>query len=136
MIVNYTCKFCHTPGAVEIEESKDVEISIAKWVSMLACNRCADYHSERLVCSAAVRGIAIAFMQLKSALSANELEVPTAMRQAFQRRCAKWTKRFVTNAANFYRRVPAWEPEMVEQIMEKPERWGDTLAQIFRTVTR
>ena len=147
--IAYTCKFCHTPRAVDADipdgwsdqppgykrgVSLRIPLEISIWQSMLACNRCADFErsrrdqEDRILKAAGALLIARANRLNPSALDA-------ASRKIDERLCLL-TKELATIICDHYHKMDVWDREFVNQIMDQPEKTNAALRFYHRSVSR
>lgn len=126
--IAYNCPKCGKPGEGKADPGVDQQ-----WVDTLAkllhCNRCADFLDRHCVLERRIRGAA--FIVLSAEHSKDKAAVIDAMRD----RLIDLTKTFAHLVCDFYRKVFTWEPDFVEQLIEKPEKAG-RIIQLYEEMIR
>lgn len=112
---DYKCKFCGKPGSVsyEIESGTETMFSIEKWLSMLACNRCADFRSN-------VRMTTDRIGRICAIYHAATLAHGDTARAATREKLTAPVQNLTRIVCDYYRMRRLDDPEFVEILMDRP----------------
>lgn len=116
MTKTVTCKFCPTPVTVVIDDGALEFMDLNKWLSMAACNRCADYREKR---RSVLDAMARATRQIESdkllgRFSSEHVESARGV-------VMKIFGRFATLACDHYHTEKSADALIVENILENPD---------------
>ena len=121
MNIPYHCKFCKKPGDAKFDGTNpDVVYKMPLWLSMLACDRCADYRMER---RKFIEGIRKACNSYQAALSDMSGERLAAKRNAVEAALEHATKKLSAVVCEHYRVTNVWHREFVNMLMDHPDNW-------------
>lgn len=123
------CKFC---GAdCEVEQHEDCPDDWAeKLLAMVACNRCADFRTNLSTHGADVHKACANYIQVL-----NSNKGTTEKEQQMRRTLEILTRRIADTACRFYRLKPVvWDPDFVQQIMERPDKSWAIISTYIRMV--
>ena len=124
MTVNYQCKFCQRPGAIEIEETPGINFQISKWKSFLACNRCADYMTSKRTVEDKIKRISINLIQARQLNSKKLPEFEGKVRE----KLVYLTKDYTAIVCKYFDKLNEWDIELVNMLMEKPYKFTQILS--------
>jgi hypothetical protein len=124
--VGTTCKFCRQPITVQIADSYDELSDPLKLLPLAACNHCADLRVERrkleskiqFICKLREFGPKVPSPE-KNRDTRSILETHT---KAYAKLIARWHEMDGMS----------WDEEVVNQIMDHPENWGEVLGRLWR----
>jgi hypothetical protein len=119
------CKFCHRPGAVIIDDGYAELGDPYKIIPLYCCDRCADLRVERRNLEARIgKGCSLAALLPEGQSKQREAirSILERLTKAYARMVARWN----------HMDGELWESALVEQMMEKPNQWGQTLGQLWR----
>ena len=123
--VRATCKFCKKPITLEIADSYTHDH--LKLIPLACCNACADNRIERRSVERKIQ-LVVTCLALAGSNKTEKL-VETSRAQI-----TKLTKAYAHLIAKWHRMEgELWEPYIVDQIMERPEQWGDTIGHMWRS---
>ena len=114
-----SCKFCALPISLHVHPDSLGMFSMAVWVKLAACNKCADYHTRRNAITHGVQRLANLAFQATASTNVDD------KRDAINRchtKLTELTRKLATNAADHYRNGFIWEPDWVEQILNQPDK--------------
>lgn len=131
--IQYTCKFCKKPGVV-ITENVDVEWknALAFLNVSLACNRCADYHTNRIKLTEPIVGLATCLKQVRYYQPKKQEEVEAKIMDRLTNR----TRQYAENICKFCRRELVWDANLPAQIFETPDNAWRHLEMYGRMIFR
>ena len=120
-----SCKFCHRPITVEIDDDYASLGDPFKIIPLASCDHCADLRVER-------RGLEFRLARASSIVSllpVGEAKKREAMRAILER----LTRAYAKLIARWHRMDgELWEPGIVDQIMDNPLKWGNTIGHMWR----
>jgi len=108
------CKFCRIPVTLKIDPDALGMFNMETWKAMAACNRCADYHTDRLATSRAVYDTAMKHLR---SVQAND----EAKADKHRSKLTELTRKLANLASKHYRVGLTWEPSWVDQLIDQPE---------------
>ena len=120
--IDYECKFCGRKGTAHYHEDAGVE-NVEFWKSLLACNRCADFHSARLRLFRSITDVCTHVVQARTGNFKNREELETRSREILE----SSTKKLCELVSNFYRLTNLWSNDFVEVLMERPDAAWNSL---------
>jgi hypothetical protein len=112
-----TCKFCHLPITIEVDDSYTRDPY--KIIPLACCDFCSDIRVER-------RGLEYGIAKVANLV----LVSPKASKEAETARAAliRLTQKYAQMIARWHRmNGMAWDEEGVNLIMDKPRAWPDVL---------
>lgn len=119
--LEYICKFCGSKRVLECDIPSDCPpLAMEKWKQMLVCNQCADYErgrrdTEDLIAKQAFSLKALRMGNLKEE-RIKELE------ERCRRNLTVLTKKYAGLVCRRKNHHLVWEPEIVEQIVDNPDK--------------
>lgn len=119
------CQFCKIPITVEIDDSYSELGDPYKIVRMAACNRCADLRVTRRNLERLMGRQCSALCLLRSSKTKEPTEIRSNLErltQDYARMIARWN----------HLDGMAWEPAIVEAILEDPHHWGDIASRMWK----
>lgn len=119
------CQFCKIPITVEIDDSYAELGDPYKLIRMAACNRCADLRVTRRNLERLMGRQCSALCLLRSSKTKEPTEIRSNLErltQDYARMIARWN----------HLDGMAWEPAIVDAILEDPHHWGDIAARMWR----
>jgi hypothetical protein len=119
------CKFCKRPITVEIDDSYAGLGDPYKILPLAACNRCADLRVERRRLEERVQRVCnnlIFSAGSSSALKTSTRTILTKLTKSYASLIARWHEMDGMS----------WDEEVVNQIMDHPENWGEVLGRLWR----
>lgn len=123
-----TCKFCHKPITVEIDDdfAKMWPELGKKLLAAASCNRCADLRVEKRHLEAKIKRAA---MILHLSSKRDRAKLVESLRETF----IEYTKQYANMIARWNNRDGmVWDEEVVNQIMEHPDNFGEFLGRLWR----
>lgn len=120
--IPYTCRFC---GANHLAEYDDEcpGIQLEKWMAVICCNKCAEFREEKRTVmdgiAASCRAIQVGTFRGGRLKPEEESKVRAALERL--------TKRYADMMCDWFGLVRVWDKDFVEQLMEKPDKWGSIL---------
>jgi hypothetical protein len=112
------CKFCNVPLYVEFDEECLTFIrNESWWLSLAACNRCADHRTIALNFAEKAGRIGGRYTLLWNS-GVRDGEKIEKIKTSFER----LSKRFVGIIALHYRQTNYWDPGWLDLLLEKPHR--------------
>ncbi|MGC1452938.1 MAG: hypothetical protein WA830_23150 [Candidatus Sulfotelmatobacter sp.] len=119
------CKFCHKPITVSIDDDYAALGDPLKLLPLAACNRCADLRVLRRTLEKKV-----AILCGRLIFSSGKLDA-SALSKA-KTGLAHWTREYARMIARWHSLEGlCWDEAIVEQLMEKPDTWGDALGRLW-----
>lgn len=120
-----TCKVCKCPVTL-VTDSECPELHIEVWKTMVCCNRCHAYamrlcRLKRYIVSAAMKVHTVREIFEFKPDSKDEVGV---ISRAAREKLVELTKAVAKAICQRWNQVMVWEPDFVEQIMEKPNQAG------------
>lgn len=104
----------------EVEEALDYDFS--EWGSMLCHTRCSDFMTVKLRDLSAIDSI-LTWLQRKlkegDDNAADNAEAKEKARKALVTR----TRSICTAITRYYKKPPAWEPDLADAILKAPKNW-------------
>lgn len=120
-----TCKFCHMPITVEINDSYDPELDPRNLLPLAACNWCADVRVSRRGIEAALSRVCRNFQMLGSTPTSEQrtkaADTLTNLTQAYARMIARW----------HHHEGCAWDQECVNLLMDRPDKWTEIISVLW-----
>lgn len=129
--VAYKCKFCGREGIAQYDADCP-PIRLERWQPLLACNRCADFHSVRERLKAGLWAICYTLAVVLES-GADESVRKEAIRQS-RERLNKKTKAFAEHICAFHRKMTIWEPDFTQMLLDAPRKCQQILAHYERGV--
>lgn len=120
-----TCKFCHNPITIEVDAEYAELGDPLKLLPLAACNQCADLRVERRFLEDRIRKAAMIFAAIRKPGD----EAKQVARVNFTSLCTRYARMIAR-----WHRVEgmSWDQAIVDQMMERPEQWPDTLSQMWK----
>lgn len=113
--MTYTCGLCGKPGEAEYES--DMVHNIDRWVSILHCNRCADFRSMLRKLRENCKRLTVLRWQLQKFGKMTEDRETTIRTQL-----ASLTKAISQLVCTHWRVAIVWEPDFVNQMLNFPDK--------------
>ena len=132
MHLAYVCKFCRRPGIVEAPKESIPALTMMdmeKWLPILACDRCADYHSARITLRDRITKVAVTLIRARQSREETS-ELMLFVRKAF----GDLTQQFAGLVCRYHKRHEVWEPEFIQLLVEKPDRTHEILRNFERQI--
>lgn len=126
--LRYYCYFCRKPGEVEYDDANPLsEAQVAFWLTHVACNPCAEYHRTT---RDSIRAIHQIFEKWAAAKGGQHdgLEARSKIRN----KLAAWLDRLGAAVAKFHRCQNRFDPQMVETIIDEPNRMSGVIRELTR----
>ena len=123
-LVEYNCKFCHRAGAVEVEHVEDLNVQIEKFKPSLCCNRCGDFHAQRVLLFDRIYHAAIFLIAARQSKNRNEIKKAES---ASLEKFAFLTRKFADLVCDHLLLESIWSDELPAMMMEKPKYWRKIL---------
>lgn len=124
-----TCKFCTSPVTVEIYDGALQFFTIERWLSMAACNRCADYRERR-------RALIGAMLKILRPLDA-AVEVGRGIKEA-REKCrdgaATCARKFCEHVCRHHGRETETDQNLIESLLDLPHRATEMLFAYERSI--
>jgi hypothetical protein len=121
-----TCKFCHMPLTLTIDDGYPADLDPHQLIQIAACNSCADARVARRVIEAKLGRVCYQYSILPIAkrdeTRANVAAVLTKLTKDYASMIARWHK--------FQGQV--WDQEAVNLLLDKPERWTDIISMLWK----
>jgi hypothetical protein len=127
----YHCKFCNKPGVVEYEVPPAGMFNVELYKKYIACDRCSDYERGRRDLFELICRLATILVQCRQSLITDE-----SKEKVVREKLVVATKRFANTVCDFFRKPFAWEPDIVESIMQQPTNAGTILSGYLRAMAR
>lgn len=123
--IGTSCKFCHRPVTIQIDDSYDEHGDIHKLIPMCSCNRCADLRVARRV---------LWYKLLRVCRNLQMLgQSDTKERETYRKILIILTKNYAQLIARWNgMEGMVWEEEVVNAIMAKPMDWPDIVNRLWR----
>lgn len=119
------CKFCKRPITVEIDEAYAALGDPFKLLPLACCNACADNRVSRRKLERKIQLVVTCL----SLAGSNKTE---NLMQTSREQLTKLTRYYADMIARYHHMDgQLWEPSIVEQIIEKPDAWGETLSRMW-----
>ena len=117
----YLCKICNQPGTAQADDDTPPEW-ITKLKKLLTCNPCYRYHTKQRKAHDWISDRAIEVLNIRAVFH-EESDDELAMRLEPSRlSLVKGTKRYAQIVCKHHRHTYRWEPDLVDQIMEQPDK--------------
>lgn len=120
------CKFCKKPIIVEVDDSYSELGDPMKLLPMASCDRCADLRIKRRQIEGKIKAAVMVIIQAQGKVSSeSRAMIAEALRvqtQAYSRLIAEWH-----NMSGM-----AWDENIPEAIMEKPDKWANILGRLWK----
>jgi hypothetical protein len=130
--IPFTCHCCQRNG-VATYDATCAPIRLERWVPLLVCNRCGDFHAGRRLMADGLwktcYSLAVIMDTVPDASVRSE-----AIRQARERLNVK-TKMFAAHVCNFWRVMTMWEPDFTQILLEKPRQCEQVLKDYERRIS-
>lgn len=127
-IIKGQCQFCKKPLVLKVDAScgdmdeKD-PFNVLRLLPMVACTQCADFRVRR---RNIVEGLRIVSFSIKAAQKEDKvMEAAERLLKAYIRLVSEWVK---------LEPVMEYDSAILENFAERPDKLGDTLNMIWRTV--
>ena len=130
--VAYKCKFCGRNG--ETSYSSDCPpLRLERWLPLLACNRCADFHRSR---NRLVDDVWAHCYSLSLAIEshAHDREMLAEVRTLARERLNRKTKAFAALVCAFHHKAVIWEPDFTQMLLDAPRKCHQILSHYERGV--
>ena len=125
MHIATTCKFCKIPITVHVDNDYAKLGDPYKLLPLACCNRCADLRVSRRVLEKKIGNICTQLMFAGR-------KVESAARDRARTGLTHWTKEYAKLIAKWHKMDGlCWDEAVVDQLMEKPETWGDVLGRLW-----
>lgn len=111
------CKECGK-GLVLDAHDDCPQITIEKWLPIIVCNRCGDYLAQRVRLT---EGIQHVCNRVNTAMQAGMRNLPE-VKSAASEKLTQFTRKFVALLCNHWHTTNDWDVEMVNLIVEHPDR--------------
>ena len=115
----FTCKVCHKGGIMEFDPC-GLPIQAAEWATMLSHQRCTDYVVAK---KREQHNVGHILDWLQNRLKRGSDTDKIAAKEKARLALVKSTKAYCRALAIYYRKIYAWEPDMVTRIMNSREWW-------------
>lgn len=117
--ITYTCKFCKQQRTFEVEWTEACDqFNLAKWIPILACNRCAEHERKRRDLQSSIVRLTFQIIADRKALKGQAaLKAEDGAREAIGTLLA----RFATCVCDHLFIQTQFDRDFTDQIMEKPE---------------
>lgn len=113
--LTYNCKLCGKPGETHYDET--MVHRLERWVSILHCNRCADFRSMlRKLRENAQRIVIIRWQLQKAGKATKETE------ERVRNQIASLTKAIAELVCVHWRIEVVWEQDFAEQLLDFPDK--------------
>jgi len=120
-----TCKFCHKPITLEIDDSYDVIADPHKLIPLSSCNHCADVRVSKRNLEERLKAQCYAIQLLKSA----RVPVPDKARSNLE----FLTKEYAKMVAKWNRNDGMlWDEGIVDALLARPQDWGPIVGRLWR----
>lgn len=117
-LLNYTCKFCGSPGTAEYaDDCPPLKLDI--WKSWLCCNRCADFEEHRRAIGRKITRVCTVAISVRRWMDGLDLK---AKERDLLKHLTPLTRDYSRLLAEFYRKPELWDDQFPEWLMEKPEQ--------------
>ena len=124
-----TCKYCHKPIVLTVDDDYGTEFDSFKLLPYSACNRCADLRVRRRVLEEAIERIAGKLLQFSGKTPESTLDI---CRESL----TQLTKKYTAMVADWVgSSSPYWDSEIVSVIMDHPKAWNKSLALCWHLYT-
>lgn len=118
-----TCKFCQQPLSIEVDDSYPADEDPAKLLPLAACNRCADARVAKYTIEGKIRRVCAWWAAAgKKADPSGTRHTLTKLTQDYAKMICRWHDR----------EGMAWDEEIVNLLMDKPEEWSAILGSMWR----
>ena len=126
MIHATTCKFCHLPISVQVDDTYAETGDPFKIIKLAACNWCADVRVSRRKLEAHLARVCRNWQLLGADPKPEQREkfgdILTRLTQAYARMVSKWHRK----------EGCIWDEACVQLLLDKPERWGEIVGQLWK----
>jgi hypothetical protein len=138
--LDYHCKFCDQPGHIEFEQPELVKgkeaFNVIKYIPILCCDRCGRYQRTRRDLHYAICQTAAKLFSVRYSFEDEQSADRMAMEEKTRIKLVRLTKRLAKAVCDFWRKPFAWEPDLVDAIMNQPTYAGATLRRYLEVITR
>lgn len=121
----YVCRVCKKPGLCEYDDG-DLGRDYSEFAEMLCHNLCADFVLARNKAIDAVDAC-LTWMRITTT-EENKADVQARGRSLL----VTHTKKFCSAVTRYYRKPPAWEPDLADSILKNPPGWFKVLKEFER----
>lgn len=131
--IEYTCKFCGKHNVLTTDIPADCPpLELEHWKKMLVCDSCADYERSRRDTEELIRKQAIAIMMVRK--SNVKVEKLSEVEQKCRENLVWLTKKLAELVCARNHKPITWEPDVVNSILEHPDRLGNILGHFKRSL--
>lgn len=127
MIQAARCKFCRKPLVLHVDDAYAEHGDIFKLMKLAACDHCADLRLNRRLLESRLQRICALLCNCRAnqreEKSATVRDVLTRLTQDYAKLVAAWH-----NMSGM-----AWDEEMVNLLIEKPDKWAAIISHYWRT---
>ncbi len=130
MIREAKCKFCQKPLRLEIDERcprADAEF----WITLAACNRCADYQNAVARLAESMASICRALL-ISRAGNTPKPEV----QERYRTLLVDKTKHYAKAVCDHFHKMTVWEPDFAQMIFDKPQQLDIVLSGYRRGIPK
>ena len=119
--VPYNCKIC---GVARIAQADDETppVWLTKLKKLLTCDPCYRYHNKRRRAHDWISNKAIEVSNIRAVHHEADEDKLTFMTEPARLSIVAGTKRFAQVVCRHHNHIYRWEPSLVDQIMEQPEK--------------
>lgn len=116
------CKFCRKELHLKMDSACPKAMADF-WLTIAACDRCADYRTGLDRLSGAMTNVCRALMLVRGGEAANRERVEERCRTLL----TELTRKYAELVCDFYRKTTVWEPGFPEMLFNHPEKAGTAL---------
>jgi len=132
----YECTFCGNEGVADYDELDPMKLEF--WKSILACNRCADFHESRIKVETKIFrtcGSLLALNLRRQEAMTEEGGQLAQTREKLRVALVFLTKQYATLVCRFYNRMEVWEPGFPSMLEDRPDKAGVVLGHYVRDLS-
>jgi len=112
-----SCKFCRRELDIKIDPACP-RAEAEFWLTIAACNRCADYRTGLHTIIAAIANVCRTLTRIRDGESSS--------RQRVEDRCktvlVELTRKYANHVCDFYNKTTVWEPDFPQMLFEQPAK--------------
>lgn len=120
-----TCKFCHIPITLEIDDEYAALGDPYKLLRLACCNRCSDVRERKRILEDKIR---------KSAMALTSIRKPSQeVLETNRKNLNRLYRQYAENIARWHNcDGMAWDDAVTDFVMEHPGKWAEALSRLWQ----